>query len=261
MIKLFLLITHTISDFCLQTGKVAASKSDLKWKGLLIHGAHLLVTSSLIFFFIRFDWELARCIAIIVITHLAIDSLKVIVNKHTKPPWTKLLSFIVDQVLHISIIMLLTNNMSFEFTEINRMLARAIGSPITEANLKALFIILYIALSGAYLIPLLFNVVYSKVDNYFTKLSDQLKLNVNVNSHVFFDNVNVGKWVGILERVIIGYFILLGQFGAIGFTIAVKSLARFKMMDNKIFSEYYLLGTLFSVTYTFIAFAILQKII
>jgi hypothetical protein len=187
--------------------------------------------------------------------------LKVYFNKSSKTPWLKLISFLIDQALHISIIILFTSNISYSFTPINTALTNVISSPITEQNLKVIFIVLYIALSGAYLIPLLFNVVYSKVDNYFERLNNQLKKNEETNNYAFFDKVNVGKWVGILERIIIGYFILKNQFGAIGFTIAIKSLARFKMMDNKIFSEYYLLGTLFSVTYTFIAYGIFQKII
>jgi len=56
-----------------------------------------------------------------------------------------------------------------------------------------------------------------------------------------------GKLIGILERTFIYFLILLGQIGAITVIIALKSLARFKELDNKDFAEYFLIGSLLSL--------------
>lgn len=72
--------------------------------------------------------------------------------------------------------------------------------------------------------------------------------------------MKTGKWIGILERILILMFLLSNQLASIGFIIAVKSLARFKMMENKIFSEYFLIGTLMSLVYTFAIYSIFQTI-
>lgn len=57
-----------------------------------------------------------------------------------------------------------------------------------------------------------------------------------------------GKWIGILERLIVSSLSLLGQYSAIAFVFTAKSIARFKQLESeKDFAEIYLLGTLSSV--------------
>ncbi len=58
----------------------------------------------------------------------------------------------------------------------------------------------------------------------------------------------VGATVGILERLLICALVLGGAVEAIGLVIAAKTLARFKQLDDREFAEYYLLGTLASVS-------------
>ena len=57
-----------------------------------------------------------------------------------------------------------------------------------------------------------------------------------------------GKWIGILERLIIFTLVILGQFEAIGLLTAAKSILRFndvKGVEKR--SEYVLIGTLISI--------------
>jgi riboflavin transporter FmnP len=54
---------------------------------------------------------------------------------------------------------------------------------------------------------------------------------------------NVGEWIGVLERIIALTFILTGSFTALAFALTAKSIARFKELEDKQFSEYYILGT------------------
>lgn len=58
---------------------------------------------------------------------------------------------------------------------------------------------------------------------------------------------DAGRWIGILERMLILTFVLLAQYEAIGFLIAAKSLLRFREGDRgQKHSEYVLVGTLMS---------------
>lgn len=59
------------------------------------------------------------------------------------------------------------------------------------------------------------------------------------------DLPNAGKLIGNVERTLTLIFILLGQYVAIGFLMAAKSLLRFAEGD-KAKSEYVLVGTLLS---------------
>ena len=52
----------------------------------------------------------------------------------------------------------------------------------------------------------------------------------------------------MLERLIVCVLVLTGQAAAIGLVVAAKTLARFRQLDDRRFAEYYLIGTLASVT-------------
>jgi hypothetical protein len=58
----------------------------------------------------------------------------------------------------------------------------------------------------------------------------------------------VGATIGVLERLLIVGFLLVGAEAAIGLVVAAKTIARFRLLDDRDFAEYYLLGTLGSVT-------------
>lgn len=60
---------------------------------------------------------------------------------------------------------------------------------------------------------------------------------------------DAGRYIGMLERLFVFTFVLLGQWEAIGFLLAAKSVFRFgdltKASDRKL-TEYILIGTLLS---------------
>ncbi len=55
-----------------------------------------------------------------------------------------------------------------------------------------------------------------------------------------------GRAIGALERALALTLVLLGEYAAIGWIIAAKSLARFKALEDREFAEYFLIGTLAS---------------
>lgn len=76
----------------------------------------------------------------------------------------------------------------------------------------------------------------------------QLKPNQSPSTPKSLDRgeYNRGRVIGLLERILIYSFVLSGQFGAIGFTLAAKGFTRFKEMEDRGFAEYVLIGTLLS---------------
>ena len=56
-----------------------------------------------------------------------------------------------------------------------------------------------------------------------------------------------GALVGILERLLVFTLIVVGQWGVIGFVITAKSIARFRELEEKDFTDYYLAGTFSSL--------------
>jgi hypothetical protein len=57
----------------------------------------------------------------------------------------------------------------------------------------------------------------------------------------------MGRVIGVLERFLTLILVLLGQWGALGLVVAAKSVARFRELEDKDFSDYYLIGTLASL--------------
>jgi hypothetical protein len=61
-----------------------------------------------------------------------------------------------------------------------------------------------------------------------------------------------GKWIGVLERALVFIFVLAGQYAAIGFLVAAKSILRFgevKESANRMEAEYIIIGTLASILF------------
>ena len=71
---------------------------------------------------------------------------------------------------------------------------------------------------------------------------------------------NAGTWIGMLERLIIFFLVLITQYEAIGLLIAAKSIIRFKEGEQKM-SEYVLVGTLLSVSMAIATGYIISKFI
>ncbi len=58
----------------------------------------------------------------------------------------------------------------------------------------------------------------------------------------------VGKLIGNLERLLVLIFLINNQYTAVGLIFTAKTIIRFdEFTDNRPFTEYYMLGTLFSM--------------
>src|SRR5688572_28785712 len=58
--------------------------------------------------------------------------------------------------------------------------------------------------------------------------------------------VKAGRIVGSLERLITAIGLAAGSWEVVAAVIALKTVARFKELDNKLFAEYFLIGSLCS---------------
>lgn len=72
--------------------------------------------------------------------------------------------------------------------------------------------------------------------------------------------IGAGASIGILERILVFSLVLVDQYAAISIVFAAKSIARFKELDDRDVAEYYLLGTLASITMAVITGIIFKMI-
>jgi len=75
------------------------------------------------------------------------------------------------------------------------------------------------------------------------------------------EDMSKGRYIGILERLIVCLFVFYGVYHGLVLLGAMKTLARFKMFESKTFAEYYLIGTLLSLLLACLCGFLLRRII
>ena len=131
-----------------------------------------------------------------------------------------LITFFLDQMLHLGIILLLAP------------LAKGAFLPnfLTE---EALNIILFIVLITK---PtnVIFKIFFQKYQPEDSRKIDTIP--------------DAGATIGLLERIVMSICILFNQFASIGLVFTAKSIARYnKISESPTFAAHYLIGSLFSI--------------
>ncbi|MCX6309090.1 MAG: DUF3307 domain-containing protein [Bacteroidia bacterium] len=234
-ILLRLLIAHALSDFIFQSTKWVKHKNDHK-----IHSGYLYLHIAITFvltYLALGSWQPIWIPLVIGVSHFAIDLLKLYIKES---PWR----FITDQLLHIFVIVLCWGLYTSQLTSLSNEFVFYWDSPK---------VLIYIASYLLVSIPASILVV---------ELTKKWDLEVNSNST---DSLkNAGKWIGIIERILILTFTLLGSFEPIGFMMAAKSVFRFGDLTNsndKKRTEYVLVGTLLSFAVSIIVGLLTKQII
>lgn len=215
MCKLLILqlLAHLVSDFYLQTEKSCKSKADNAFKSRHLY-IHALITFGCAWLFslsVGFWWA-ALLIAML---HLIIDGLKS-VCKNLKG------AFFIDQLLHLAVIVAVVALFN----------KGVISLPIWLPETKVL---LWIVAFVFCLRPANFI-----IQNIFKEAKISIPDSGKEQSLP-----NAGRVIGNVERMLTLVFVMLGQYEAIGFLLAAKSLLRFREIDT-VKSEYVLVGTLLS---------------
>lgn len=220
LILLKLCIAHLISDYFLQFDSWVADKQKNKIRSIKLY-AHIAVTF-LAAALISGEWLIAVFIAV---THGIIDITKIYLGKKDS------VSFIIDQVLHFIILVISSLWISNE-------LPGLIKFVVSLAESTSFWAIAF----GYMFITFPISVVITILTHRWRKDLDDSYENLQTLNEA-------GKWIGIMERLLILTFILINQFAAIGFLIAAKAVLRIKDTERKL-SEYVLIGTLLSICIT-----------
>lgn len=218
MILIKLLLAHLIGDFFLQPQKWVKEKEKKKLKSpkLYFHVLiHIAVTSLLLW-----DLSLWPIVLVIGVSHFIIDGLKLSFQKKK----TKRRLFFIDQLLHVLVIFACY---FFTFNTIDDFNFR-----ITENQLALITCLLFLTIP----VSIIMKTIFLKWD-----ISELTKNNQSL--------ADAGKYIGILERILVFIFIISDHWEAVGFLITAKSVFRFgdlKESKTRQLTEYVLIGTLIS---------------
>jgi hypothetical protein len=213
-----LLIIHFLGDFVFQTNNFTKSKEKYKLHSyhLYLHAGIHGILSWLILWELKY-WYVAL---FIFATHLLIDAVKLYATTKNNNRWL----FLMDQLLHISILVVLT----------------AIIEPFSFSILQD-----YTAHLWSLLLCILFltSPVAIMLKVFFTRWK------LTEDDTGFYGLKNAGKWIGAIERLLIFLFIITDNFSAVGLLLTAKSVFRFGDLSkakNMKLTEYVLIGTLLS---------------
>ncbi|EKB51348.1 hypothetical protein B879_00142 [Cecembia lonarensis LW9] len=216
MIKLFL--AHLIGDFVLQPSSWVEEKKAKKIKSgklylhILIHGVLVLVLF----------WNLGAiglALAVLIL-HYLIDLLKIYRGVNHPIRW-----FIIDQGLHLFSLGFLAALWVYPDTSWVGLFQ---GSNF------------WIVTTGIVFLSFGVSIIMAQLMHPWSKSLEK------GDDHSL---TNAGRYIGILERLLVLIFILVGQWEGVGFLIATKSVFRFgdlKESQDRKLTEYILIGTFLS---------------
>jgi hypothetical protein len=260
----WLLVAHLAADFVLQTDHMAIGKfgdGPEAWRALGAHAAVVgLVNLPAV---LVFGVSGLLFVVLTVLSHGAIDRAKIVLTRRVEPrgaageepsaddvaagpaldrAWTPVpgLLFAMDQFAHIGVLVaawavLLSGAVPLQgFTEAISTLPGTADGAGFHRNV----------LSGVVLASLL--IVNIRAASLFVATLVRPPNMRGDAGHA--PQARIGAVIGVLERLLIAALVLGGAVATIGLVVAAKTLARFKQLDDREFAEYYLLGTLASVT-------------
>src|SRR5690606_32888805 len=211
------ILAHFVGDFLFQPSKWVADKREKKIKSKFLY-FHVLIHFFLLLVLTAFQKQYLVGVVFITVTHYVLDVLKSYLE-NTKYEKT---NFFVDQFLHLTVLAVVLYyyhpfSLSLDW--------------LYETNTLALLAFLTFT---TYVTSVLLKILLSK-------WSPHIDKNAETN--------NAGKYIGILERLFIFFFVVMNFWEGIGFLLAAKSIFRFGDLKDKQdirLTEYILIGTLLS---------------
>lgn len=215
---LALLLAHIIGDFVLQPDHWVAKKRKKKHFSPILY-LHIGVHALAMLLLLQFQLKYWLGFIIILLSHFLIDLFKLHLEGRYHRGWL----FALDQAAHLIVILVVVYAYHPFFISFDSLLG--------PAALLFLFAIFSVTSVSAILMRLLMSRWPLPEDS----AQDSLP--------------QAGKYIGMLERLLVFGFIVLQQWSAIGWLIAAKSILRFsdlsRAKDRKL-TEYVLIGTLLS---------------
>lgn len=216
-----LLCAHLCSDFILQTDSIDEGKRKSGRKGIGYQLLHSAIHAGVAYLVVA-EWSCWLIPLVIFVSHFVIDLIKC-----KSFSGKSLVTFLVDQLCHIAVIIILWYILFGARTEL------ACFENLCSVNMWVTIM--------AYLMML-------KPSSIFLSLFLDKWTPASPNTQSL---PNAGQWIGYIERILILTFVLVGSIEGVGFLLAAKSVFRFGELNKAKeirTTEYVLIGTLASFT-------------
>lgn len=234
-------IGHALGDFYLQSDQLALNKNKSSAK-LVEHGL-LYFVSMFLMLIPLFGFGFLKWVVLVALIHFLIDAgMAYLYKRSSFTEKQQAILYVVDQVAHLVTLLIITGFIasrieSIQYTEfVYRLLVRY---PIALDAILSWILAIAITIKP---VSITINKVLYQYQPTTADAEDA-------------GHPGAGALIGILERLIILVMLSQNQYGAIGFVLTAKSIARYnKITENPQFSEYFLLGTLLSMLLVIITY-------
>ncbi|WP_111709344.1 DUF3307 domain-containing protein [Lutibacter citreus] len=224
ILALKLLLAHVIGDFVFQPEKWVKSKEKKKHKSPYLYW-HIFIHFIALEIVLQFNITYWLGVLIIIVSHYIIDLLKLNLRKKINYRWL----FLWDQLAHLLVMGIVVY----------------IYEPfqVELSNLFSPKILLFVI--SVLLVTVVSSIVMKVIISKWEIKSSSNKKSLE----------DAGKYIGIIERLLIFVFIITNNWSSIGFLLAAKSIFRFGDLtnsDDRKLTEYILIGTLLSFGFAII---------
>lgn len=217
-----LVLAHLLGDFVLQPRRLGDAKSRLQPAALAVHGTiHYLLALAMLAPVVPLDTARVHALLLaMTASHLAIDvgKARVVAARLLNEGW----AFTLDQLLHGVVL-----------TVVAALLAPAVPDAGLSPGLLLLAVYVGVIFGGGYWVKAVLG-----------PWADRAAVGQDRPEQLR----DAGLTIGWLERFLFLTALLTGSHAAAGFVVAAKSVVRFPELENRVFAEYFLIGTLLSLS-------------
>ena len=232
------LLLHLIGDYYMQSDKNSQRK-EIKYSVVLSHSIIYAIPFFILVVFIDWQNEWLMQAGMLSISHLCIDTIKHFVVKKLRNVGA--LPYLIDQAFHIFSLMCIALITIRWMHGIEA--ALWVQTIINVTSTKYIHTIAWACM--LLLVGKPANITIRQILRIYKPAGDEESKR------------KVGALIGSLERIIMMLLLGIGQYTAIALVLTAKSIARYDMLKDKQFAEYYLLGTLLSTLIVLSAFLVL----
>jgi hypothetical protein len=243
---LTLSLGHLLTDFVFQTNALVQQKKSGRPAGYVKHGVIYfvcaVVLTGLFVPVIAYSWRFLAVVLGLTLLHLAIDVSKIRLARRT-PLAEGTAAFVVDQGMHFLTIVVAACWITR--VEPVGILLQGLNRLQTPSNRVLLAMVVYVGVifGGGYLIRFMTRPLLKHLQ------TGESRAELS----------NAGMYIGWLERFLVMTALFLHSPATAGLILAAKSIARYPEFKREQFAEYFLIGTLLSISAATVGGVILLK--
>jgi len=244
-------LAHLLTDFVFQTHRLVEQKRRGNVAAYGLHGLiHYLSAVAIAGFLLRgslFALRTHLVIAGLTLVHLLIDLAKIrLATRH--PVCDGTMAYLSDQLLHFLTVGLAAWLLlpGVPFGELGALVRNFRALPNRFLAVPVIYVA--VIFGGGYLIRSLVSSLAAGVKSHSQgSASEQLQ--------------NAGLYIGWLERFLVVTALLVQSPATVGLILTAKSIARYPEFKSERFAEYFLIGTLLSISMAILGGVLLAKLI